>query len=192
MSDDFLDQLTAEVDAIAASGDRLERVKRVATRVRLLEAEREAAEEKLKDINLQLKMLTERDLVKFMGEASLTSFSLEAEGNFPPMKFEKVTFYSAKIPEDKEVDAFNWFHEEGHGDLVKTQITVALGMGEREVAESVEKAITEAGADYSSKLTVHPATLKSFVRSEMEAGRPLPVELLGVHVGEVVKLKKGK
>jgi hypothetical protein len=108
------------------------------------------------------------------------------------MTFDKTTFYSAKIPEDKEIEAFAWLHDQGHGDIVKTQITVALGMGERDLAEQVEHAIADAGADYSSKLSVHPATLKSFVKSEVESGRALPLELFGAFIGEVVKLKKGK
>lgn len=192
MANNFLDNIINEANAVASSGDRLERVKDVARQVRSLEVEREQLEERLSTIKRQLQSLLERDLVKVLGEAAMTSFSLERDGNLPALTFEKVTYYSAKIPEDKEVEAFGWLHDEGHGDLVKTQISVALGMGDRELAQQVENAITEAGADFSSKLSVHPATLKSFVKTEVEAGRALPLELFGAHIGETVKIKKGK
>lgn len=192
MEDDFLDRLTDEANTVAASGDRLERVRTTAAQVRNLEMERTELEERLSAIKHQLQSLTERDLVKVMGEAGMTSFALEPDGNLPAVTFDKVTYYSAKIPEDKEIEAFAWLHDQGHGDLVKTQITVALGMGDREIAQQVETAITEVGADYSSKLSVHPATLKSFVKSEVEAGRAIPLDLFGAHIGEVVKIKKGK
>lgn len=192
MSDDFLDSISAEVENISSSGDMLTRIRESAKKVRGLEAVRAELEEELSAVKRQIQELTERDLVKLMSEANMTSFALESDGNYPAMTFDKTTFYSAKIPEDKEIEAFTWLHDQGHGDIVKTQITVALGMGERELAEQVEHAIADAGADYSSKLSVHPATLKSFVKSEVESGRAIPLDLFGAFIGEVVKLKKGK
>lgn len=192
MSDDFLDSISAELESITSSGDTLTRIRELAKKVRGLEATRSQLEEELSAVKRQIQELTERDLVKLMSEANMTSFALESDGNYPAMTFDKTTFYSAKIPEDKEIEAFAWLHDQGHGDIVKTQITVALGMGERDLAEQVEHAIADAGVDYSSKLSVHPATLKSFVKSEVESGRALPLELFGAFIGEVVKLKKGK
>lgn len=192
MSDDFLDSITSELENISSSGDMLARIRESAKSVRELEATRSQLEEQLSAVKRKIQELTERDLVKLMSEANMTSFALESDGNYPAMTFDKTTFYSAKIPEDKEIEAFTWLHDQGHGDIVKTQITVALGMGERELAEQVEHAIADAGADYSSKLSVHPATLKSFVKSEVESGRAIPLELFGAFIGEVVKLKKGK
>jgi hypothetical protein len=192
MSDDFLDGISAELESISSSSDLLTRIKELAKKVRGLEATRTQLEEELAAVKRQIQEATERDLVKLMSEANMTSFALESDGNYPAVTFDKTTFYSAKIPEDKEIEAFAWLHDKGHGDIVKTQITVALGMGERDLAEQVEHAISDAGADYSSKLSVHPATLKSFVKSEVESGRALPLELFGAFIGEVVKLKKGK
>ena len=192
MTDDFLDDVMNEVESVSASGDRLERVRAVARQVRELEVAREELEERLSDIKNRLKMLTERDLVKLMGEANMTSFALDREGNSPPVTFDKMTYYSAKIPEEKEVAAFNWLHDQGHGDLVKTEIKLSFGMSEREQAERLEKALADKNYDYNSKLAVHPATLKAFVKSEVESGHAIPLDLFGVHIGEIVKLKKGK
>jgi len=190
MTDDFLDSVMSEMQTV--TGDRLDRVRAVAKKVRELEAARIQLEDELSKVKNQLKELTERDLVKLMSEANMTALTLEGEGNYPEVTFEKVNFYSAKIPEEKEIEAFAWLHDQGHGDIVKTQISVSLGMGERDLAQQVEKSISDAGADYSSKLTVHSATLKSFVKTEVEAGRAIPLDLFGAYIGEIVKLKKGK
>lgn len=192
MNDDFMDTITEEANSFAASGDRLDRVKTTAKQVRQLELEKEILEEKLSTVKRQLQNLLERDLVKVMSEANMTSFALEKDGNLPALVFEKTTFYNAKIPEEKEIEAFAWLHDQGYGELVKTQITVSLGMGDREMAQQVEQSISEVGADYSSKLSVHPSTLKSFVKAEVEAGRAIPLDLFGAYIGETVKIKKGK
>lgn len=192
MSDDFLDYINAEMSQVSATPDRLTRVRAMAEQVRQLEQTREELEERLSDIKNRLRILLERDLVKLMGECNMSSFVLDTDGNNPPLQFDKMTFYSAKIPEDKEMEAFQWFHDNGHGDLVKTEIKLSFGMNERDQAEKLERALADKHYDYNSKLSVHAATLKSFVKSEVEAGRAIPLDLLGAYVGETVKLKKGK
>lgn len=190
--DDFMNSLIEETNAINNSGDKLDRIKETAKRVRELESKKSDIEEDLRSINKQIKELTERVLVKMMLDANMTSFVLEGDGNHPSLKFNKTTLYGAKIPEDKEIEAFAWLHDQGHGDIVKTQISVALGMGERDLAEQVEHAIADAGADFSSKLTVHSSTLKSFVKTEVEAGRAIPMDLFGVTIYDLVTMKKDK
>ena len=192
MSEEFLDDLINEVNQITSSSDRLEIVRKAVKNLRELEYERIQLEEQIASVKSKILEYTRDKLVKLFNTANITSISLEADGNYPPVLFERATFYEAKIPEDKELEAFGWLHDNGHGDIVKTQISVALGMGERELAQNVEKAISDAGADYNSKLGVHPSTLKSFVKNEIESGRAVPMDLFGVYAGEVVKLKKGK
>lgn len=189
---DFLDDIMAEVETISTSGDKLDIVRNAVKKLRALEFKKDQLEADLADTKRAILDMTEKDLVKLFSETNLTSLTLEAEGNYPAMKFEKSTFYNAKIPEDKEAEAFTWLHDEGHGDLVKTQVTASFGMGERDTAEQVEAAIASLGVDYNSKLSVHSSTLKAFVKSEIEAGRALPMDLLGVYMGEIVKLKKVK
>jgi hypothetical protein len=191
---DFLEDIMAEVASINASSDKLEILKDTARMLRALEYKKEELEAQLAEVKKKILSLTERDLVNLFGELSLTSLSLEAEGNYPAMKFDKTTYYNAKIPEDKEAEAFAWFHENGHGDIVKTVVSASFGMGERESAEKVEEAIAQLGVDFNSKLSVHPSTLRAFAKSELEAGHALPMDTLGIHVGETVKMKivKGK
>ena len=189
---DFLDSIMNEFEARPVPADKLDQVREAARKLRDLEQRKTELEDELDQTKRAILELTERDLVLLFSNANMTSLTLEAEGNYPAMVFEKTNFYSAKIPSDKEAEAFAWLHDNGHGDIVKTQVTVALGMGERETAEKVEDAISALGVDYNSKLSVHPSTLKAFAKSEIETGHALPMDLLGIYIGEIVKLKKAK
>ena len=191
---DFLDEIMSEVEATAATSDKLDILKKTAALLRSLEHKKEELEQELSDVKKKIALLSERDLVQLFSETNLSSLTLDADGNYPAMKFDKTTFYNAKIPEDKEAEAFNWLSENGHADIVKTEIKLSFGMREREQAERLEKALAAKNYDFNSKLGVHPATLKAFAKAEIEAGHALPMDVLGIYVGEIVKTKivKGK
>ena len=36
-------------------------------------------------------------------------------------------FYSARIPASKSEEAFDWLRENGHGDLIKNQVSLEFG-----------------------------------------------------------------
>ena len=191
---DYIEEALSAVAEALSSTDKLERVRNAVRQLRDLEAQKTELEDELIEIKRKITDLTERELVKLFSEAHISSLSLDAEGNLPAIVAEKGTYYSAKIPEEKELEAFNWLHANGHGDLVKSEIKLTFGMGERDQAEEVEVTLAQKGVDYTSKLQVHPSTLKSFVKHEIEAGHAIPMELLGAYAGETVKIKakKGK
>lgn len=191
---DFLDEIMSEVDAVASTSDKLDILKKTAAQLRFLELKKEELERELAETKKAITLLSERDLVQLFSETNLSSLTLDADGNYPAMKFDKTTFYNAKIPEEKEAEAFAWLHDNGHADIVKTEIKLSFGMRERQQAELLEKALAAKNYDYNSKLGVHPATLKAFAKSEIEAGHALPMDVLGIYVGEIVKTKivKGK
>ena len=191
---DFLDEIMSEVETVASTSDKLDILKKTAAQLRFLELKKEELEQELAETKKAITLLSERDLVQLFSETNLSSLTLDADGNYPAMKFDKTTFYNAKIPEEKEAEAFAWLHDNGHADIVKTEIKLSFGMRERQQAERLEKALAAKNYDYNSKLGVHPATLKAFAKSEIEAGHALPMDVLGIYVGEIVKTKivKGK
>lgn len=68
----------------------------------------------------------------------------------------------ASISKARQEEAFKWLRDNGHGSLIK----------ERVVNESV-----------------HSGTLKAFVREQLQAGKPLPLKLFGVHEVTVAVIK---
>lgn len=189
---DYLEEAAAEVAKTIESTDKLDRVRQAVKRLRDLEFEKLQLEERLATIKNEILTLEQRDLVSLFSEVHVSSISIEAEGNLPAVTADRVPFYSAKIPAEREGEAFSWFNREGHGDLIKTSLSLSFGMGERDRAEQVESLLEKTGVEYSSKLGIHPSTLKAFVKTEIESGRSLPMDLLGAYAGEVVKIKEKK
>ena len=46
--------------------------------------------------------------------------------------------------------------------------------------------------DYENRKSVHPSTLKAFVREQIEMGKELPLDLLGVHIGQRSEIRRQK
>ena len=171
------------------SEDRLTKVRRVANRWRDLDTKKKELEERLSEVQAEITRLETKDLVDVLTEAKMPSFVLEAEGNYPASTFEKKPFYSAKIPEGREAEAYTWLEAEGHESLIKTKFELNFGMGDHSAAKKLEDLLTKAKYEFSKKVGVHSSSLLAFVKREIEKNNVVPNDLLGVFVGEVVKVK---
>ncbi len=121
--------------------------------------------------------------LKAMSSVGLSSFVLK-DGT----KLKIETFYRGSIPKAREGEAFQWLYENGHEDLIKNEVKCAFGKGEDEKAEQLMRTLTDSHFNYESKKAVHPSTLKAFVREQLENGKSLPLDLLGVYVGQRSKI----
>jgi len=99
------------------------------------------------------------------------------------------TWYSASIPLENRDAAFDWLHANGHGDIVKHNVSVDFKKGEEESAAAAVKQLEDIGLTAKDETKVAPQTLKAFVREELEAGRELP-ETFKVLVGQRAVIKK--
>ena len=85
----------------------------------------------------------------------------------------------------------NWLRDNGHEDLIKNTISVNFGRGEDESASKLREALNNEGSSYTDKTGVHSQTLKAFVREQVESGQNLPLDLLGVFIGQKTTIKEG-
>ena len=81
--------------------------------------------------------------------------------------------------------------DNGHEDLIKNTITCDFGRGEDGNAKVLKETLTGSGVSYTDKTAVHPQTLKAFVREQVESGQNLPLDLLGVYIGQKSVIKGG-
>ena len=100
-------------------------------------------------------------------------------------------FYNASIPKDKTDEAFKWLRDNDHADLIKNTISCDFGRGEDGDAKILKESLTNSGLSFTDKVGVHPQTLKAFVREQVESGQKLPLDLLGVYIGQKTKIIKG-
>jgi hypothetical protein len=103
----------------------------------------------------------------------------------------KVTnYYGASIKDAKKEAAFEWLRNNGFGDLIKNQVSCSFGRNEDEKAKSLIDSLQSQGYQSMQREWVEPSTLRAFIREQHEAGKQLPMDLLGAFVGQKTTIKE--
>lgn len=107
-------------------------------------------------------------------------------------------YCKAAIPKgwspEKKTKAFDHLRELGGEDLIKTEISVKSGRGNAESMRRMYERIQQMAAEYEIDVStgiddgVQWNSLSSFVKTAMENGDPVDLELLGAHYGETAKI----
>lgn len=135
---------------------------------------------KLKEEELK-KKVTERDYLKrneipdAMFSFGLQKFTLE---NGMEVNLQKR--YHASIPEANGDAAYSWMINNGHGDLIKKKLVIDYDDESDEFLEVVTLA-TEYGYSLDLKKSIHPQTLKAFVKEQVEKGVEIPSDTISVY-----------
>jgi len=166
----------------------LSRVVALAELMRRQKTELEALEEQLA-IAKKAMLKTEReDLPQLMAEVGLSELKLE-DGTVISIKEE----VDAKISEANRASAMGWLADHGFGGIIKTEVSVMFGAGSHDDALHLVESLN--GQGYSGAQmaeTVHPSTLKAFVKEQLAAGTALPFDLLGIFPYSKAILKEKK
>ena len=103
-------------------------------------------------------------------------------------------FYSARISADKIDAGHDWLRTKGHGALIKNVVSVQFGQGEDDRAQEVIDVLKKEGLLPEQKESVHPSSLKAFVREQIESNNQEfdsnARELFSVYVGKRTKITK--
>jgi hypothetical protein len=126
--------------------------------------------------------LETEDLPQLMHELQLKEFVLE-DGS----RLELKPDVQCGISEARRVEAHAWLVANGYGGLIKSEVTVQF---EREKVEEARQLAEEIGGIVSE--SVHPATLKAFVKERIQAGTPIPAETFGIFPFDRVTYTKPK
>ena len=154
----------------------------------------QSLEDQIKDLEMQLKdKKREADKVSgeviptIMQEMNISSLKL-ADGSAVEVK----PVYGASIPVAKKEEAYTWLRENGLGDLIKNEITVAFGRNEDNKAMAYATLAQGQGYEPIQKLKVEPMTLKALVRERLESGQEMPSDLFNVFAGNRTKITRSK
>ena len=170
----------------------LERVVRLSRLQVTQERDLEENDEKGERIRAALRRTREVDLPEALAIVGLSSITLDSGE-----AIEIVREIFAGIPKGKEDEAFAWFTEAGHGDLIKHEISIKLPKGQQKTVERIKRSLRKFNAtlkddtkfDLTDKETIHHQTLQKFVRDAENAGRDdLPEDLLGIFRRRVTKV----
>tara|TARA_Y100001963_G_scaffold157185_1_gene252698 strand:- start:1308 stop:1868 length:561 start_codon:yes stop_codon:yes gene_type:complete len=124
-------------------------------------------EELLRKLKEQYRQLSEEDLPQKLAAIGMSELRLQ-DGS----KITIDNFYSTRITEKNKEVAHQWLRDNGHGDIIKNDITVSFGKGEDETAQETMELLQKEGHIHNTKQreAVHPSTLKAFVKERIESG----------------------
>lgn len=146
------------------------------------------AEEELKKQKARLRGIVEDALPKLMEECGVKSFTTQ-DGIIINVR-EKI---ENSIPAPRRNEAWDWLTENGHGDVLKREVTVAFGVTEGDVADELAKRLgQELARSVFVERRAEPATVKSIITSRLEAGKTVPMDLFGVRRFKIAEFKVDK
>ena len=157
------------------------------TKLQSLEDEIVEQEKKLKELKRNQELLSGEVIPTMMTEMNISTLKL-ADGSAVEVK----PVYGASIPVAKKEEAYTWLRENGLGDLIKNEITVAFGRNEDNKAMAYATLAQGQGYEPIQKLKVEPMTLKAMVRERLESGQEMPSDLFNVFAGNRTKITRSK
>lgn len=167
------------------STEELSSISQVAQKVIDIQQEISLIEAELKAKKEELRNVSEQQLPELMQGLNLVEFTT-ASG----FKISVENFYNAYISEANKEKAFEWLQENGHGGLIKNEISLLFGKGQDEEANALVQSLEQRGLSPNVKQGVHPQTLKAFVKEQLTQGRDIPAEPFGIYVGSRAKIEK--
>src|SRR3990172_1846412 len=90
----------------------------------------------------------------------------------------------------RRIAAFQWLHDVGASAIISNEVVVDIPKGKKDQAEELKLALNEIGLDWIEEETVHPQTLKSFLKQKLEMGKNVPEVAFGLVTGEKAKFKQ--
>ena len=152
-----------------------------------LEDELAVKEEELKELKRKVELVSGEVIPTMMQEMNISTLKL-ADGTSVEVK----PVYGASIPTAKKEEAFKWLRDNGLGDLIKNEVTVAFGRDEDTKAQQYAVLAQGQGYEPVQKLKVEPMTLKALVRERLESGQEMPSDLFKTYAGNSTKITRRK
>lgn len=165
--------------------DRLGQLSTLIEQLFELEREKEATEERLKNLQQQIDIIRQDDIPAYMD--SINTASITTTDGWE-VKVHKD--YFASISEKRRDEAMAWLRENGFGDLIKNEAKISFNAGEDDRAMSLIDNLTAQGYRATIKETVHPQTLRAFVREQKDNGGSIPDDVFGVYPTREAKIKR--
>ena len=171
-------------DASSVPEDNMGKIGAVATDIAETENEIANLKEQLKKKEDYRTKLSEEVLPSLFSEVGLSELKL-SDGR----KIKVSEYYTATPLKENRAKVYTWLRDNGFGDLVKNQVTCSFGRNEDEKASSLISDLNEKGLEPAQREWVEPSTLRAFVREQYEAGREIPMDLLGAYIGHKTTIK---
>tara|TARA_R100000963_G_C4629039_1_gene94556 strand:- start:57 stop:635 length:579 start_codon:yes stop_codon:yes gene_type:complete len=133
----------------------------------------------------ELRLISERELPDAMQSAGLTQITLSSGEQIAITEF-----YNAHISKANQEKAYDWLISNGHEGLIKNEVLLKFGREESEVVDETVSALQSRGLSPQVRQSVHPSTLKAFIKEQLTSGNDVPTEPFGIYIGSKATIKK--
>jgi hypothetical protein len=175
-----------------ATPREIEAIREKLRAARDLKIEIASIEERAKARRADLYKIERAELPEMFSRAGIDNLGLPPEGNMPGYDAQLKPYYSANIAaaweDTKKAVAYNYLKDEKAEDLIKATIVIRLKMGSTKIRKAVEAALKKLKVEYDMSLSVHSASLTSWLKGRVEDGKPPKLDLIGGEIGQVVKI----
>jgi hypothetical protein len=142
-------------------------------------------EDMLKAKKEELRLVQEQELPDALSEVGLTQIVLSTGE-----KISLSEFYSAHISKANQQQAYQWLIENGHEGIIKNEVSLKFNRGESQIVDETVMALKSRGLSPEVKQSIHPSTLKAFVKEQLTTGNDIPTEPFGIYIGTKANIKK--
>jgi hypothetical protein len=182
---DLFEQMAADATAFDSvtteTGSNLSNLIREAQQQQGLQEQYEQA---AKDAKKEFQRITRELIPAEMIEMGMDR--VDVDGNSVSLS----QFVYASIPEAKKQDAFNFLRSIGEDDIIKNEVKVSFGRGQDNHAGAFFDDCMKQGLDPDQRQSVHPSTLKAWIKDKLGSGTELDLEMFGAYVGTEAKIKR--
>ncbi len=183
----LLEEMESDVTTPTIGDNSLKEMADLCAEQASLEEEIRQLEEQLKAKAKAARKLSQEIIPAKMSELGLESLTLK-DGSSVKVK----QLVQASIPVRYREEAYEWLRENGLGDLIKNEVTVAFGRSEDNKAQQYAVLAQGQGYEPIQKLKVEPMTLKALVRERVEAGLDMPSDLFNLFTSNRTKITRNK
>jgi hypothetical protein len=168
-----------------SSNEELASISGLAQQLLVVQKDIEEKKLELKELESQFRQISESSLPEALQSANLSEIVL-SDGT----KLSVAPFYKGHISEKNRPAALEWLMKNGHGALIKNEISLKFGRDEDERAQDTIASLQQRGLSPSVKQGVHAQTLNAFVKEQLTNGKDLPSEIFGIYVGSRAKIER--
>lgn len=162
---------------ITANGQALEQ----------LTLRKQELEAQIDDLSNQIEVISGTILPQLMADAGAKMVVLESG-----RKISYITLYKGKITDEMKPTAFAWLEENKNDGIIKNKLEVTFDRDQNEAAKELARAAMDQGiGQVKIEQNVHPKTLESFIKDQVESGVDISVlrEKLGAQIINRVTIK---
>ncbi|ABL96815.1 hypothetical protein BcepF1.084 [Burkholderia phage BcepF1] len=177
-----------EEEKSVAPEDAMKRITDLATLAGHLEVQIAEDKQHLGEKEERLNRILMVTIPGILEELQMADFSL-TDGT----KVEVKPDLKVSVTEANRPRVFAWMKSKGFGGLIKSKLSMDFGQGEGESLKEVMDGLKEMGYTPSVSEDVHHATMKAFVKEQLEKGNSeLPTKEFGVFEFKKAKITKPK